>query len=181
MPQATVGRYDEFEVQFRVATSASNLDFPFDASPPAGLPAKTGISVDALLSNDNWATTVTQPAFLYQPYTLTTVDGKDHLTPNGAPVWDVRFAPQAAGSWQYRLRAQDADGTSIYPASGGLTFSVTASSSNPYTQHGFLRVSPTDAALLRIRGWLTLHSSGFQRQFQHNGRHRAENAKVRAE
>jgi hypothetical protein len=137
---------DKFEIQFNLKTSATNPDMPFDANPPAGVQAGIGVSVNAQFSADNWKTTLTQPAFLYQPYTHTVVGGKDHFTPSGGPVWDVRFAPQQSGAWQYRLSVQDGQGTSIYPdqAQNALSFSVGTASSNPNTSKGFLGVSPTD-------------------------------------
>ena len=110
-----VARYDKFEVRFDVTTVAANPYLPFDAAPPPGVQPGQGVSVDALFSPDNWTTVITQPAFLYQPYTDTLQDGQDHLTPSGPPRWTVRFAPQQAGAWQYRLRAQDAGGVTLYP------------------------------------------------------------------
>ena len=67
------------------------------------------------------------------------------MTPSGPPHWTVRFAPQQAGAWQYRLRAQDAGGVTLYPSSGVLTFNVGATSSNLYRRRGFLRVSLSDS------------------------------------
>jgi hypothetical protein len=139
-----VARYEKFEVRFEVTTVAANPSLPYDPNPPPGIPPGLGVSVEAQFSSDNWASVVTQPAFWDQPYTHTVRGGKDHFTPNGPPRWAVRFAPQQTGAWQYRLRAQDAGGTTYYPASGALTFTVSGESANPYTRRGFLRVSPND-------------------------------------
>ncbi len=139
-----VARYDKFEVRFDVSTQATNLDLPFDPNSPPGLQAVAGISVDAEFSADNWKTVSTQPAFFYQPYVLTTRDNQDHFTPSGPPRWTVRFAPQQAGTWQYRLRARDVGGAAVYPASGALSFQVSDLSSNLYKRRGFLRVSQND-------------------------------------
>ncbi len=142
-----VSRYEKYEVQFDVETTASNLDMPYDPNPPTGVQAGVGVSVNGLFSSDNWKTTLTQPGFLYQPYVHTVVNGKDHFTPSGGPRWSVRFAPQQAGAWQYRLSVQDGQGTSYYPEQGqaGLSFTVGATSSNPNVKKGFVRVSPTDS------------------------------------
>jgi hypothetical protein len=140
----SVALYEKFEVQFDVSTVATQLDLPYDPAPPAGLRAGTGISVDAQFSRDNWATLITQPAFLLQPYTRSLQEGREHFTPSGAPRWATRFAPQQAGTWQYRLRAQDAGGTTLYPASGSLSFTASGQSANPYLRHGFLRVGQHD-------------------------------------
>jgi hypothetical protein len=141
-----VSPYGRYEVQFDVETNATNLDLPYDAHPPAGLAAGVGVSVNGEFSSDNWRTSVTQPGFLYQPYEHTVVNGKDHFTPNGEPRWSVRFAPQTAGEWQYRLSVEDGQGKSYYPELGqsALSFTVGGKSSNAYVQKGFIRVSQTD-------------------------------------
>ncbi len=119
-------------------TTATNLDVPYDANPPAGLQAGMGVTVNGEFSSDNWQTSVTQPGFLYQPYTHTVVNGKDHFTPLGGPRWSVRFAPQQAGTWQYRLSVEDGQGKSYYPEQGqsGLSFTVGGMSSNPNVAEG---------------------------------------------
>jgi uncharacterized repeat protein (TIGR01451 family) len=137
---ATVERFEKLELTFDVTgTVASNLDWPYDPDPPPGLPSGVGITVDGLFSPDNWTTVYTQSAFLYQPYTYTVRNGYDHLYPAGDSIWKVRFAPPSAGAWRYRIQATDASGTTIYPVSGDLAFTVVSSS-----QPGFLHVSPTD-------------------------------------
>jgi hypothetical protein len=141
----SVARYEKFEVQFDVATQA-NPNLPYDSASPPGITSGSGVSVDGLFSSDNWGTTLTQPGFVLQPYTYTDRSDRDHFTPSGAPHWAVRFAPQQAGAWQFRLRAQDASGTRYYPDqnSPALSFTVGATSSNATIRRGFLRVSPTD-------------------------------------
>jgi hypothetical protein len=160
-----VARYEKFEAQFEVTTQATNLDLPFDPNPPPGLQAVAGISVEAEFSPDNWATVIRQPAFWYQPYTFTVRGGQDHLTPNGPPRWRVRFAPQQAGTWQYRLRAQDASGTAIYPADGALAFTVGAASGNPYQRRGFLRVSAEDSRYFEFQDGTPFIGVGFDDGF----------------
>ena len=137
----SVGLYEKFELTFEIGgTVASNLDWPYDPSPPPGIPAGTGITVEGFFSNDDWATTVVQPAFLYQNYVRSQHSGQEHLYPQGDPVWKIRFAPQNVGTWRYHIRATDGSGTTVYPAGGDLSFTVT-----PSDNHGFVRVSPTDA------------------------------------
>ncbi|NLE45689.1 MAG: DUF11 domain-containing protein [Chloroflexi bacterium] len=136
----TVERYGKFEVTFDiVGTTATNPQFPYDPNAPPGIPAGVGITVDGLFSNDNWATTITQPGFLHQEYERNRYGGLEHLLPQGEPVWKVRFAPQQTGPWRYRIRANDASGTSYYPPTGDLSFIVVPSDSR-----GFLRVSEAD-------------------------------------
>jgi hypothetical protein len=136
----TVGRFEKLELTFNVTnTIATHLDWPYTPDPPLGLPAGVGLTVDGLFSPDNWTTVYTQPAFLYQPYTYAVHNNNDHLYPTDKAEWKIRFAPPLTGVWNYRIRATDAAGTTIYPASGALTFTVISSSSS-----GFLHVSPTD-------------------------------------
>jgi uncharacterized repeat protein (TIGR01451 family) len=138
---ATVGRYDRFELTFDITgTVATHLDWPYDPAPPFDLPVGAGITVDGLFSPDNWATVYIQPAFLYQPYAYTIHNDRMHLYPTGEPEWRVRFAPPLAGTWRYRIQATDASGTTVYPASGDLTFTVIQSDSP-----GFVHVSSTDS------------------------------------
>ena len=136
----SVGMYGKFEATFDVATSATNHDWPYDASPPAGVEAGVGVSVDALFSNDNWATTLVKPGFYYQQYDYVNRAGfGEWIYPNGTPSWCVRFSPFATGVWRWRIRVTDKDGTSIYPSSGDMQFTCIQSA-----KHGPLRVSATD-------------------------------------
>jgi hypothetical protein len=66
---ATVDRFAKFELTFDVNGSVATYpDWPYDPVPPPGVPAGVGISVEALFSDDDWATTVVQPGFRYQDY-----------------------------------------------------------------------------------------------------------------
>ncbi|MCC7162611.1 MAG: hypothetical protein IT331_08960 [Anaerolineae bacterium] len=148
----SLARFDRFEMNFEMETVSRFVNLPFDADPPPGLQTGMGVSADALFSADNWQTTITQPAFHYQPYKYQS-KGRDHLTPDGAPYWKVRFAPQKAGDWQVRLRVRDRGGETLFPADGALDFRVYEPGSeryqglrsNPYTRHGFLRISAQDS------------------------------------
>jgi hypothetical protein len=165
--QSTVARYDKLEIRFDVNTNTGTPDLPFDPKPPPGLQAATGITVDALVSPDGGKTTIIQPAFLYQPYTLTLIAGANHLTPAGAPRWMVRFTPQQEGNWQMRLRVQDAGGTVTYPAGSSppLSFTVQGESSNTYRRRGFLRVSRTDPRYFEFQDGTPFIGVGFNESF----------------
>jgi hypothetical protein len=140
LDSTTVGRFEKLELTFDITgTVATHLDWPYDPDTPPGVPGGAGITVDGLFSPDNWTTVYTQPAFLYQPFTYMVHSGQDHLYPAGDPDWKIRFAPNIASTWQYRIQATDASGTTQYPNSGDLVFDVESSDSP-----GFLRVSPTD-------------------------------------
>lgn len=163
---ASIAPYEKIEAQFQVATVARNTDLPYDPTPPSGLTPGEGISVDALLSNDNWQTTIVQPAFFYQPFAFDRRDNRDHWTPDGAPRWLVRFAPQSEGDWQMRLRAQDASGMTIFPPTDALTFTVQGETSSPYIRDGFLRVSSNDHRYFEFDAGTPFVGAGFNESFQ---------------
>lgn len=144
-------RYEKFEASFQIETAATNFNLPYDPAPPRGIAPGEGVSVDVLFSPDDWKTTIVQPAFWYQPVTYTSVKIRNHLLPEGAPEWRVRFAPQELGAWRFRIRVQDRNGTTLYPAHDSFSFRVTEGKGrydglreNPSTRHGFLRVSEND-------------------------------------
>ncbi len=163
-----VPRYEKFEAAFQIDTSATNLNLPYDAKPPPGILPDEGISVDVLFSPDNWHTTIVQPAFWYQPVLVQTRDKQNYLLPQGEPGWRVRFAPQRAGAWQFRIRAQDKNGTTVTPAHEAFSFHVTEGSGrydglrqNPSTRHGFLRVSKNDSRYFEFQDGTPFHGLGY--------------------
>jgi len=132
----TVAKYDKQEITFNVATSARNLQLPFDSSPPSGVDAGIGLSVDAVFTSPTgkvW----NQPGFYYQVFDDQTKGGAEWFYPTGQAVWKVRFAPDETGTWQYSIKAQDVSGT---VQTTTHSFTVTAS-----TSHGFIRASETDS------------------------------------
>ncbi len=134
---AQVSKHAKFEVTFQIgSTSAQNLQWPYDPATPPGVPAGTGISVDLLVTPDNWTTVYAQPAFYYQGFLNETREGKAWYYPTENFSWKARFSFPSQGNWQFKLRAQDAGGTS---ESAAYSFTVVDSS-----QHGFLRVSSRD-------------------------------------
>jgi hypothetical protein len=146
-PAQKVPRYAKFEATFVVNnTVATNLQIPYDADPPSGIdpnwnPLHKGISVDALFSPDNFATIYRQPAFPYQAYEDQLRPGSDGRNrewhyPIGDIVWKVRFAPNLSGTWQYKIIARDAGGTTESAVS---SFAV-----SPSTDKGFIKVSAKD-------------------------------------
>ena len=66
-----VQKYAKFEVAFDITdTAATNMYFPYDPNPPAGIQPGAGISVDMLLlppGQADWAASKTLPCFYYQP------------------------------------------------------------------------------------------------------------------
>lgn len=163
----SIARYDTVRVQFDVETVATTPDLPYDANPPPGVEPGTGISVDALLTTDEGKTAIVQPAFMYQPYTSTLQEGRDHLTPAGPPRWMVRFTPQKEGSWGLRLRAQDSHGSVTFPpmSSPPLTFTVQGLSSDQYRRRGFLQVSKSDPRYFEFQDGTPFVGVGFNDTF----------------
>lgn len=139
-PDSQVPRYEKLEVTFQVETVAENPDLPYDATPPPGIGAGIGITVNALFTPDNWQTIYTQPAFYYQDFAHEVKSGKEWIYPTGNFSWKVRFAPDQTGSWQFKLMAQDASGTT---ETDPQTFTVA-----PSDNKGFLRVSQKDSRYL---------------------------------
>ena len=157
---ASVARYEKYEITFAIANSvATNLQWPYDANTPAGVTPGQGITVSAEFSPDNWTTVYSQPAFYYQPYDYQVKDGRDWMYPQGSPVWMVRFAPNATGTWRFRLKAQDASGQAT---SAEQTFTVTTSSS-----HGFVRVSPTDSRYFQFDDGTYFPALGYNMNWNH--------------
>ncbi|MCS7177796.1 MAG: DUF5060 domain-containing protein, partial [Anaerolineae bacterium] len=167
----TVGLYEKLELTFDITgTVATNPYFPYDPSPPPGVPAGVGITVDGLFSPDNWTTVITQPAFLYQDFQRQCIgdtpqnycrNGNEWLYPVGAPVWKVRFAPQQLGTWRYRIRATDASGAVQSPEG---TFTVTLST-DP-NNHGFIRIARADPGYFEYSDGTPFigvgHNAGFE-------------------
>ena len=159
---AEIERYEKFEITFEITgTTATTPDLPYDPAPPPGVTPGTGITVEALFSNDNWQTTLIQPAFLYQDYVRSQRSNLDHIYPVGQPVWTVRFAAPETGVWRYRLQATDAGGSVIYPANGDLTVTVVQSE-----RPGFLHVSQTDPRYFEFDSGLPFIGIGHNESFE---------------
>jgi hypothetical protein len=103
-----IPKYAKFEIIFDLTdTSATNPYYPFDASPPPGIEAGTGVTVDALFRAPGETVWQSLPCFYYQPMT----EASGELLPSDDPDWRCRFAPDEVGTWQYKIRATDASGT----------------------------------------------------------------------
>jgi len=170
---SSVNEYGKFELTFGVAnTVATDLQFPYDPAPPAGLPAATGISVEGLFlppGQSDWSQALHQPGFLYQDYQRQQINGAEWLYPQGSPVWKVRFAPTALGTWQYQVRAQDASicPAGANPCSAWVTSNVGSFAVQPPLagNHGFLHVSPTDSRYFQFSDGTPFVGLGFNDGF----------------
>ncbi|MFZ0427229.1 MAG: hypothetical protein WAO20_03860 [Acidobacteriota bacterium] len=135
-PFAPVPLYQKFEVDCAIdSTIASNLQWPYDAKPPAGIPAGTGISVDGIFT-DPQGTEYRQPGFLYQTFLDDVRNGREWHYSTSRFYWKVRFSPNQVGEWRGKIRVLDGAGTAETDA---FSFTVL-----PSRQRGFIRVSQRD-------------------------------------
>lgn len=131
-----VGVYEPFVLTCTIGTTAANPYWPYDPAPPAGLPVRTGVSVDAVIRSPA-GSVITYPLYLHTPYVYS-ARTYDHLYPAGPPFWMLRFAPASTGVWRLTLRAEDSSGVAT---TAPLTFTAVSTSAYP---HGFVRVSLSD-------------------------------------
>ncbi|MBE7551507.1 MAG: hypothetical protein HS126_10590 [Anaerolineales bacterium] len=161
-----VPKYAKLEITFQVKNSvAKNFQLPYDPNPPHGIdltyPKHQGISVDALFlppGQADWAKAYQQPAFYYQGFEDQIKKNRDNLDrewnyPTGEFAWKVRFAPNVPGTWQFKLKAQDASG---FTETAAQNFTV-ANSSNP----GFIKVSAIDSRYFEFDDGTPFHGLGF--------------------
>jgi len=154
MPPATLPQFGLLEVQFQVIGSqASNLQWPFDASPPAGVPHGEGISVDAVFTDPD-GRRYSQPAFHAREFVDGVEEGRDWHLPTDRTAWHVRFTPNRPGSWHYTITARDRSGEVVSP---GRTFMVTASPAR-----GFIRVSAADHRYFEFDNGVLFTGLGFE-------------------
>ena len=85
------------------------MQWPYDAAPPRGVPAGTGITVNAVFT-DPGGRRFTQPAFYSEEFLDEVREGRDWHLPTGRFGWKVRFSPDRAGAWTYRIVAVDKGG-----------------------------------------------------------------------
>lgn len=156
----SIPTYKKFEISFTISgTTATNFQWPYDPNPPTGVTPGTGITVNALFSSDNWATSYSQPAFYYQPFDLQLKSDQDWIYPTGSPTWKVRFAPNKSGTWQFKLRAQDSSGTT---ETQPVSFSV-----NQSQNHGFVRVSSNDSRYFEFDDGTYFPGLGYNMNWNH--------------
>lgn len=161
-----VPKYAKLEITFQVKNSvAKNFQLPYDSNPPHGIdptyPNHQGISVDALFlppGQTNWSNSYQQPAFYYQGFEEQIKKNRDNLDrewnyPTGEFAWKVRFAPNVPGTWQFKLKAQDASG---FTETAAQNFTV-ANSSNP----GFIKVSAADSRYFEFDDGTPFYGLGF--------------------
>lgn len=129
--RATVPRFEKFELTLDLSATYDNPFDPEDIAVWADLTSPQGGRVRI-------------NGFLDRPYTRRLEGDTERLEPAGEPVWRIRFAPDAVGTWRYRVHAKDRTGTVSLPEA---RFRAT-SSSNP----GFVRRSRRNPAVFAFEG-----------------------------
>ena len=139
-----VGQYEKFELTYPYSGNYSNPNDPIIVDVEAVFTAPSG-------------NMQTVPGFYFQDYTRSGNIQQQILTPDGSPVWKVRYAPQELGDYTYTVTLKDTTGIKTL---GSGSFTV-VSSNNP----GFIRASGLH--LLRDNGqpffMLGVNAPGWQR------------------
>lgn len=156
-PNGQVPKYEKFELTFDATTTAENMFYPYDASPPPGVSIGVGVTINGEFTQDGFATKATIPAFYYQDFDYQVKNNKDWIYPKNEFKWKVRFAPPKTGSWQYRLTITDSSGTfTTQPQS----FTVSDSANK-----GFIKVSDKDKRYFEYEDGTYFPASGYNMNF----------------
>ncbi|HVU33267.1 MAG TPA: DUF5060 domain-containing protein [Opitutaceae bacterium] len=91
---------------------------------------------------------VVVPAFWYQDYERSLVDGEEVLKAVGSPEWRVRYTPTEPGEYRMTLTSARHDGAAETAAQ--LRFAVGAASVS--AQHGWVRIAPDHHAFMTSDG-----------------------------
>jgi PKD repeat protein len=130
-----VGQYEKFEATFDLQTVADNYFFRYDADPPPGVQAESGVSVTGIFKTPS-GKILEQPAFYYQEAAAIPCGDRQCYQRTNQNKWMLRFAPQELGDYQVEIFAQDASGTVRIPVEG---FKAVPSKSK-----GFVQISKQD-------------------------------------
>jgi hypothetical protein len=114
---------EKFEVSFRIPDRHRD---PFDTNE---------VHVTAEFTAPDGVVTVVDGFYANDYYREETPAG-EAITPQGVPLWRVRYAPRQEGVHQYRLKVRDAGGEAVW---GPARFTAT-----PAVSRGFVRVSARD-------------------------------------
>jgi len=116
---SSVGLFDLLEISFEMGSTYSN---PYDPNV---------IDIVAMfIAPDN--TTYKVNAFYYEGYSFYKQDGYEHAvvdtSTNNGLSWKVRFTPTQTGTWRFRIKANDAFGSTTMPNTEirNYTFTCTA-------------------------------------------------------
>jgi PKD repeat protein len=130
-----VGQYEKFEATFDLQTVADNYFFRYDADPPPGVQAESGVSVTGIFKTPS-GKVLEQPAFYHQEAAAIPCGDRQCYQQTNQNEWMLRFAPQELGEYQVEIFAQDASGTVRIPVEGFKAI--------PSNSKGFVQVSEQD-------------------------------------
>lgn len=121
-PSANVSVFDKLEITFNLNNYANPYD-PAVINAYAEFWSPTGKYYKVF-------------AFYYSDYNKTNSNCTPYqceiLTANGINNWKIRFTPDEAGSWQYRISASDNAGTTVYPAVKKTIFTCVSSNNEGF-------------------------------------------------
>ncbi len=126
--------YEKYEVKFNLQTTSLFPFFQYDATPPPGVKATTGVTVEGIFkkSGKTWV----QPAFYMTETNKIGSGARMYFTETGKKYWALRFSPQETGVYDVSIHVKDANQDVTQPIG---SFTVT----NPLKK-GFVRVSKSD-------------------------------------
>jgi hypothetical protein len=168
---SSASRFQKIEWRFDLSKVYSNPYYYYDptdtiASNPSTM---TWFGVDGITVNLNLTSpsgrALVVPAFFTHDYLRVreTSVGIEVLGRTDNGHWAARFTPSEVGTYAYYFTAQDKDGSGRYPASGALSFTVTASSNK-----GFVRPSTADSRFFTYDGGVPFVPVGAGRQWWTN-------------
>jgi hypothetical protein len=152
-PATGLVTFGKFEISAAVDTRAENLLWPYDAAPPKGVARGAGVSVYAEFSDPD-GRIFAQPAFFFERYEQAVRNGRDWRYPTGERSWRVRFSPNRAGRWKYRLAVEDQQGHE--------TTSWESIEVAPSDARGFIRVSRADRRYFEYEDGTFFTGLGFE-------------------
>jgi len=127
--------YSKYEVRFNVGTTAKYPFFQYDESPPSGIMAKIGVTVEGVITAPSGKVS-RQPAFFTNEVLRTGSGSGMRFEETGKSYWAVRFSPQESGVHGVTLSVRDASGI-VTQTAGSFT------ATSP-TKDGFVGVSKND-------------------------------------
>jgi len=154
VPSASVARYEKIEISFTITGSSATFpQWPYDPSPPSGVPTGVGLTVNAVFT-DPQGQQYAQPAFYAEQFIDQTREGRDWHLPTGIFGWRVRFSPNRVGLWFFKIVATDQNGTF---ESVLQNFIVT-----PSSRKGFIRPSAADSRYFEFDDGTLFNGVGFE-------------------
>lgn len=149
-PSGNATKFSKLEWTMRISKEYPNPFYSYDPTDtPQANPSNMtwhgvdGVTVDMVVAVPGSSNSIRVPGFYFQDYKRLLADGQEVLGKSGVPVWKFRYTPSRAGTYQYYVSIQDKEGTTRYPQTGTLSFTVADSN-----EDGFVRTSSKDSRFL---------------------------------